>query len=64
MPELGFLGVETEVVWLERLRKSVARKWPVLVGPWAYDRGQKVGTMAWIALRDMCSPMVCERCCL
>ena len=42
----------------ERSRKSVARKEavPVERGPWARDLGHRVGTEAWMALRDWCSP--------
>lgn len=44
----------------ERLRKSVARKAPVVEErvPFAWDLGQRVGTTAWIAFRLMCSPVL------
>lgn len=45
-------------VLLERSRKSVARKcqFPER-GPWAWDWGEREGTMLWIAFREACSPV-------
>ena len=42
----------------ERSRKSVTRKEPGLSDrePWARLAGQRVGTMSWMALREVCSP--------
>lgn len=41
-----------------RSRKSVARKnlFGIERAPWAKERGQKLGTVSWIALREACSP--------
>ena len=53
------LSEEEEVEYPERSRKSVTRKY--LPGdadnaPWPWDCGQKEGTAAWIAFREVCSP--------
>ena len=60
---------EVEVEYPERSRKSVTRKYfpgDDDSAPWPWDRGQKEGTAAWIAFREVCSPgfmegLVCER---
>jgi hypothetical protein len=43
---------------VRRSRKSVTRKYPELEesSPFAKEAGQRVGTILWMALRDVCSP--------